>query len=97
MKTSFEIDRSHLLTLVRQELETSQSFQKNIDGAVQHFLTNPYNAQGFTDSDKGVCRQTLCGSPACAGDDQLTASLKHLWLLQMIYQGVPQVHVLLKD
>ena len=49
MKTSFEIDRSHLLTLVRQELETSQSFQKNIDGAVQHFLTNPYNAQGFTD------------------------------------------------
>ena len=50
MKTSFEIDRSHLLTLVRQELETSQSFQKNIDGAVQHFLTNPYNAQGFTDS-----------------------------------------------
>ena len=50
MKTSFEIDRSHLLTLVRQELETSQSFQKNIDGAVPHFLTNPYNAQGFTDS-----------------------------------------------
>ena len=49
MKNSFEIDRNHLLTLVRQELETSQSFQKNIDGAVQHFLTNPYNAQGFTD------------------------------------------------
>ena len=34
MKNSFEIDRNHLLTLVRQELETSQSFQKNIDGAV---------------------------------------------------------------
>ena len=49
MKTSFEIDRSHLLTLVRQELETSQNFQKNIDGAVQHFLANPYNTQGFTD------------------------------------------------
>ena len=49
MKNSFEIDRNHLLTLVRQELETSQSFQKNINGAVQHFLTNPYNAQGFTD------------------------------------------------
>lgn len=49
MKNSFEIDRNHLLTLVRQELETSQSFQKNIDGAVQHFLANPYNAQGFTD------------------------------------------------
>ena len=46
---------------------------------------------------KGVCRQTLCGSPACAGDDQLTVSLKHLWLLQMIYQRVPKVHVLLKD
>ena len=50
MKKIFEIDRERLLTLVRQELETSQSFQKNIDGAVQHFLTNPYNAQGFTDS-----------------------------------------------
>ena len=50
MKNSFEIDRNHLLTLVRQELETSQTFQRNIDGAVQHFLTNPYNAQGFTDS-----------------------------------------------
>lgn len=49
MKKIFEIDRSRLLTLVRQELETSQSFQKNIDGAVEHFLTNPYNAQGFTD------------------------------------------------
>ena len=49
MKKIFEIDRDRLLTLVRQELETSQSFQKNIDGAVQHFLTNPYNAQGFTD------------------------------------------------
>ena len=49
MKKIFEIDRERLLTLVRQELETSQSFQKNIDGAVQHFLTNPYNAQGFTD------------------------------------------------
>ena len=49
MKKIFEIDRARLLTLVRQELETSQSFQKNIDGAVQHFLTNPYNAQGFTD------------------------------------------------
>ena len=50
MKNSFEIDRDRLLALVRRELETSQSFQKNIDGAVQHFLTNPYNAQGFTDS-----------------------------------------------
>lgn len=49
MKKIFEIDRARLLTLVRQELEISQSFQKNIDGAVQHFLTNPYNAQGFTD------------------------------------------------
>ena len=49
MKNSFEIDRDRLLALVRRELETSQSFQKNIDGAVQHFLTNPYNAQGFTD------------------------------------------------
>ena len=49
MKKIFEIDRGRLLTLVRQELETSQSFQKNIDGAVQHFLANPYNAQGFTD------------------------------------------------
>lgn len=49
MKKIFEIDRDRLLALVRQELETSQSFQKNIDGAVQHFLTNPYNAQGFTD------------------------------------------------
>lgn len=49
MKKIFEIDRDRLLTLVRQELETSQSFQKNINGAVQHFLTNPYNAQGFTD------------------------------------------------
>ena len=49
MKKIFEIDRGRLLTLVRQELEISQSFQKNIDGAVQHFLTNPYNAQGFTD------------------------------------------------
>ncbi|MBQ4608605.1 MAG: hypothetical protein IJB18_03400 [Clostridia bacterium] len=49
MKKIFEIDRDRLLPLVRQELETSQSFQKNIDGAVQHFLTNPYNAQGFTD------------------------------------------------
>lgn len=49
MKKIFEIDRDHLITLVRQELETSQNFQRNIDGAVQHFLTNPYNAQGFTD------------------------------------------------
>ena len=49
MKKIFEIDRDRLLTLVRQELETSQSFQKNIDGAVQHFLANPHNAQGFTD------------------------------------------------
>ena len=49
MKKIFEIDRARLLTLVRQELEISQSFQKNIDGAVEHFLTNPYNAQGFTD------------------------------------------------
>ena len=49
MKNSFEIDRDRLLALVRRELETSQSFQKNIDGAVQHFLANPYNAQGFTD------------------------------------------------
>ena len=44
MKNSFEIDRNHLLTMARRELETSQSFQKNIDGAVQHFLANPYNA-----------------------------------------------------
>lgn len=49
MKKIFEIDRDRLLTLVRQELETSQGFQKNINGAVQHFLANPYNAQGFTD------------------------------------------------
>ena len=49
MKKIFEIDRDRLLTLVRQELEISQSFQRNIDGAVEHFLTNPYNAQGFTD------------------------------------------------
>lgn len=49
MKKIFEIDRNRLLTLARQELETSQTFQKNIDGAVQHFLANPYNAQGFTD------------------------------------------------
>lgn len=49
MKKTFEIDRDRLLTLVRQELETSQNFQRNIDGAVQHFLANPYNAQGFTD------------------------------------------------
>lgn len=49
MKKTFEIDRCRLLTLVRQELETSQNFQRNIEGAVQHFLTNPYNAQGFTD------------------------------------------------
>lgn len=49
MKKIFEIDRDHLMTLVRQELQTSQNFQRNIDGAVQHFLTNPYNAQGFTD------------------------------------------------
>lgn len=49
MTKIFEIDRNRLLTLARQELETSQSFQKNIDGAVQHFLANPYNAQGFTD------------------------------------------------
>ena len=49
MKKIFEIDRARLLTLVRQELEISQSFQKNIDGAVQHFLANPYSAQGFTD------------------------------------------------
>ena len=49
MKKIFEIDRERLLTLVRQELETSQGFQKNINGAVQHFLANPYNAQGFTD------------------------------------------------
>ena len=49
MKKIFEIDRDRLLPLVRQELETSQGFQKNIDGAVQHFLANPYNAQGFTD------------------------------------------------
>ena len=49
MKKIFEIDLNHLLTLVRQELETSQNFQRNINGAVQHFLTNPYNAQGFTD------------------------------------------------
>jgi len=49
MKKIFEIDRDRLLTLVRQELETSQGFQKNIDGAVQHFLANPYNAQDFTD------------------------------------------------
>lgn len=49
MKKTFEIERDRLLTLVRQELETSQNFQRNIDGAVQHFLANPYNAQGFTD------------------------------------------------
>jgi len=49
MKKIFEIDLNHLLTLVRQELETSQNLQRNINGAVQHFLTNPYNAQGFTD------------------------------------------------
>lgn len=49
MKKIFEIDRDRLLTLVRQELETSLNFQRNIDGAVEHFLTNPYNAQGFTD------------------------------------------------
>ena len=49
MKKIFEIDRDRLLPLVRQELETSQGFQKNINGAVQHFLANPYNAQGFTD------------------------------------------------
>ena len=49
MKKTFEIDHDRLLTLVREELETSQIFQKNIDGAVQHFLANPYNAQGFTD------------------------------------------------
>lgn len=46
---SFKIDRDRLLTLVRQELDASQAFQKNIDDAVQHFLANPYNAQGFTD------------------------------------------------
>ena len=49
MKKIFEIERDHLLTLVRQELETSQNFQRNIDGAIEHFLTNPYNAHGFTD------------------------------------------------
>ena len=49
MKKIFEIDRDRLLALVRRELETSQGFQKNINGAVQHFLANPYNAQGFTD------------------------------------------------
>lgn len=46
---SFKIDRDRLLTLVRQELDASQTFQKNIDDAVQLFLANPYNAQGFTD------------------------------------------------
>ena len=46
---SFKIDRDRLLTLVRQELDASQAFQKNIDDAVQHFLANPCNAQGFTD------------------------------------------------
>lgn len=49
MKKTFEIEQGRLLALVRQELETSQNFQRNIDGAVQHFLANPYNAQGFTD------------------------------------------------
>ena len=49
MKKIFEIERDHLLALVRQELETSRNFQRNIDGAVEHFLANPYNAQGFTD------------------------------------------------
>lgn len=49
MKKTFEIEQGRLLALVRQELETSQNFKRNIDGAVQHFLANPYNAQGFTD------------------------------------------------
>ena len=49
MQKTFEIEQGRLLALVRQELETSQNFQRNIDGAVQHFLANPYNAQGFTD------------------------------------------------
>lgn len=49
MKKTFEIDRDQLIAFVRKELDSSQSFQKNIDGAVQHFLANPYNAQGFTD------------------------------------------------
>lgn len=47
--TSFEIDRDRLLTLIRKELDASQTFQKNIDDAAQHFLVNPYNAQGFTE------------------------------------------------
>ena len=49
MKKIFEIERDHLLASVRQELETSRGFQRNIDEAVQHFLTNPYNAPGFAD------------------------------------------------
>lgn len=47
MRKIFEIDRDRLLALVRRELEISQGSQRSIDNATQHFLANPYNAEGF--------------------------------------------------
>ena len=44
MKNSFEIDRDHLLTLVRQELETTGKVIEDLTGRQPHLFRPPFGS-----------------------------------------------------